>query len=61
MSKARWDEDMGMAEVTEKKGSMWTTTGIIQGGKLYCLLEEILYVALGPFPLMLHLEISSFC
>ncbi|RWR94988.1 tRNA-splicing endonuclease [Cinnamomum micranthum f. kanehirae] len=45
VSKARWDEDMGMAEVTENKGGMWRTTGIIRGGKLYCLLEEILFSA----------------
>ena len=49
MSKARWDEDMGMAEVTEKKGGMWTTTGIIRGGMLYCLLEETLYVGILSF------------
>ncbi|RWR75835.1 tRNA-splicing endonuclease [Cinnamomum micranthum f. kanehirae] len=45
VSQARWDEDMGMSVVTEKKGGMWTTTGIIGGGKLYCLLEETLFFA----------------
>eukprot|EP00268_Persea_americana_P031028 TRINITY_DN3010_c0_g1_i5.p1 TRINITY_DN3010_c0_g1~~TRINITY_DN3010_c0_g1_i5.p1 ORF type:complete len:111 (-),score=25.90 TRINITY_DN3010_c0_g1_i5:1670-2002(-) len=57
VSKARWDEDMGMAEVTENKGGMWRTTGIIRGGKLYCLLEEILYVGILSFfsPPLLHL------
>ncbi|XP_077244800.1 uncharacterized protein LOC143884861 [Tasmannia lanceolata] len=45
VSKARWDENMCMAEVIEKKGGMWTTTGIIQNGKLYCLIEEILFLA----------------
>lgn len=33
-----------MGEVIEKKGSMWTTTGVVRNGKLYCLVEEIVYV-----------------
>ncbi|XP_073117242.1 uncharacterized protein [Elaeis guineensis] len=45
ISRARWDEGMGMGEVIEKKGSMWVTTGIIRNGKLYCHIEEILFLA----------------
>lgn len=45
ISRARWDEAMGMGEVIEKKGSLWTTTGVIWNGKLYCHIEEILFLA----------------
>ncbi|KAL0925145.1 hypothetical protein M5K25_003455 [Dendrobium thyrsiflorum] len=45
VSRARWDEKLGMGEVVEKKGSMWTTTGIIRNGKLYCHIEEIMFLA----------------
>ncbi|KAJ6844955.1 uncharacterized protein M6B38_288335 [Iris pallida] len=45
LSRARWDEEMGMGEIVEKKGSMWATTGIIRNGKLYCRVEEILFMA----------------
>ena len=41
-SKARWKDEMGMAEVIEKKGKMWVTTGIVRGGKIYSSLEETL-------------------
>ncbi|KAL6973247.1 hypothetical protein U1Q18_027429 [Sarracenia purpurea var. burkii] len=36
---------MGMAEVVEKKGGMWTTTGIVRDSKIYCSIEETLFLA----------------
>ncbi|KAF5750234.1 tRNA-splicing endonuclease subunit Sen54-like isoform X1 [Tripterygium wilfordii] len=45
VSKARWNQKMRVAEVLEKKGKMWTTTGIVRGGRTYCFLEETLFLA----------------
>jgi tRNA-splicing endonuclease subunit Sen54 len=44
MSKAIWNNEMKMAEIVEKKGSMWTTTGIARNGKIYCSIEETLFL-----------------
>jgi len=41
-SKGRWNEEMGMAEVYEKNGKMWVTTGIVRNGKIYTSIEETL-------------------
>lgn len=45
ISRARWNDEMGMAEVVEHKGRMWTTTGIVRNGKIYCFIEETLFLA----------------
>lgn len=44
ISKARWNNEMGMAEVVERRGRMWTTTGIVRNSKLYCSIEETLFL-----------------
>ncbi|KAK2362614.1 tRNA-splicing endonuclease subunit [Trifolium repens] len=43
-SKGRWNEEMGMAELFEKNGKMWVTTGIVRNGKIYTSIEETLYL-----------------
>lgn len=45
ISRACWNEELGMAEVLENKGQMWKTTGVVRNGKIYCLLEETLFLA----------------
>lgn len=45
ISKARWKEELGMAEIISNKGRMWTTTGIVRCGKLYSFLEDTLFLA----------------
>ena len=43
MSRAIWDENLGLGEIIEKKGGIWTSTGVTRSnGKLYCTLEEIM-------------------
>ena len=50
ISKVQWHEKLGLGEVVEKKGSIWTSTGIVRDGKLYCHIEEILYVVMYFLP-----------
>ncbi|CAK9139912.1 unnamed protein product [Ilex paraguariensis] len=45
ISKARWNNELTMAEVVELKGRLWTTTGMVRRSKIYCSIEETLYLA----------------
>ncbi|XP_022973338.1 tRNA-splicing endonuclease subunit Sen54 isoform X2 [Cucurbita maxima] len=54
-STARWNDEMGMAEVLENKGSLWTTSGIVRCGKIYCSIEETLFlIEVGALHLLDH-------
>ncbi|KAK9950012.1 hypothetical protein M0R45_005518 [Rubus argutus] len=44
VSKARWNNEMGMAEVVVQKGTFSKTTGIVRSGKLYYSIEEVLFL-----------------
>ncbi|GAB2227959.1 hypothetical protein Droror1_Dr00009788 [Drosera rotundifolia] len=43
--RARWNDAIGMAEVIEQKGQVHVTMGITRGGKIYCSIEETLFLA----------------
>ncbi|KAL6656287.1 hypothetical protein ACP70R_007113 [Stipagrostis hirtigluma subsp. patula] len=45
VSRARWVEEAGAAEVVDSKGKLWLTTGVNRGGKLYYNVEEIGFLA----------------
>ncbi|CAM0952196.1 unnamed protein product [Alopecurus aequalis] len=41
VSRARWVEEAGEAEVVDSKGKLWLTTGVTRGGNLFYNVEEI--------------------
>eukprot|EP01018_Ginkgo_biloba_P002613 Gb_33095 [translate_table: standard] len=45
VSVARWDVRLGVAEVIVMKGRMWTTTGFVRQNKVFCHIEEVLFMA----------------
>ncbi|CAM6046859.1 unnamed protein product [Sphagnum compactum] len=44
MSEARWDAEMGVAEVMVRKGKAWHSTGFSRGGRLLAHVEEAVYM-----------------
>ncbi|WJZ94138.1 hypothetical protein VitviT2T_013023 [Vitis vinifera] len=52
VSKAIWNDEIGMAAVVEKKGKIWITTGVVRNSKTYCSIEE----TFGPPPLKAQIE-----
>lgn len=44
ISKARWNNEMGMSEIVEIKGQLWRTIGVVRDSKIYCSIEETLYL-----------------
>ncbi|CAH9118634.1 unnamed protein product [Cuscuta europaea] len=55
ISKAKWIDKLGMSEIIERKGRLWTTTGIVRNAKLYSSVEESLYlIEIGALNLLNH-------
>ncbi|XP_066310815.1 uncharacterized protein [Miscanthus floridulus] len=44
-SRARWVEEISAAEVVERRGKLWLTTGVTRVGKLCYNVEEIRFLA----------------
>ncbi|PRQ44812.1 putative tRNA-splicing endonuclease, subunit Sen54 [Rosa chinensis] len=44
VSKARWNDEMGMAQVVVQKGTFSKSTGIVRSGNLYYSIEEVLFL-----------------
>lgn len=44
VSVGRWDAEMGMAEITGHRGKLWGGMGVIRNSKLYCHVEEAVYM-----------------
>lgn len=58
VSVARWDGKKGMAEVIVRKGRMWSTTGIVRKEKLFCHIEEVMFMVERGALLMLEGDAS---
>ncbi|CAM6129967.1 unnamed protein product [Calypogeia fissa] len=44
ISVCRWDAGIGMGEIMVKKGKVWGSMGVIRNSKLYCHVEEAVYM-----------------
>nr|XP_011467381.1 PREDICTED: uncharacterized protein LOC101296219 isoform X1 [Fragaria vesca subsp. vesca] len=44
VSRARWNDEMGMAQVVVQKGTFSKSTGIVRSGKLYYSIHEVLFL-----------------
>ncbi|CAM6084126.1 unnamed protein product [Calypogeia fissa] len=44
ISVGRWEAGIGMGEIVVKKGKVWGSMGVIRNSKLYCHVEEAVYM-----------------